>query len=130
MPNSFVGAIIWIIKTERVADFMRRRKLFPVAALMIFLILLGIDTTRRAEPTFTVIRGSAVISEHKSDKLNINTASAEELCELPGIGKVLSERIVGYRESHGNFASIEEITKVSGIGEKKLAAMRDLICAE
>lgn len=97
---------------------------------MIFLILLGIDTTRRAEPTFTVIRGSAVISEHKSDKLNINTASAEELCDLPGIGKVLSERIVGYRESHGNFASIEDITNVSGIGKKKLAAMRDLICAE
>ncbi len=63
-------------------------------------------------------------------KININTASAEELEELNGIGKVLAERIVSFRETNGPFKSIEEIKKVSGIGEKKFEAIRDLIVVE
>lgn len=67
----------------------------------------------------------------KSDgKININTASAKELEELPGIGKVLAERIVSFRETNGPFKSIEDIKKVSGIGEKKFEAIKDLIIVE
>lgn len=53
------------------------------------------------------------------DKININTASVEELTALDGIGEALSERIVEYRTTNGTFEIIEDIMRVQGIGEKK-----------
>ena len=61
------------------------------------------------------------------EKVNINTAAAAELTALPGIGEVLAERIVAYREEHGPFAAVEDIRNVQGIGEGKLAAIEDRI---
>ena len=63
----------------------------------------------------------------RAGTINVNTASASELEELPGIGPVLAEAIVAYREEHGPFASAEELLGVYGIGEGKLAAMRGLL---
>ncbi len=60
-------------------------------------------------------------------KINVNTATAAELEQLPGIGPVLAQRIVEYREAHGPFQSIEDIKKVSGIGEAKFEQIKDLI---
>ncbi len=57
--------------------------------------------------------------------VNLNKASAAELQRLHGIGKVLSQRIVDYREENGPFQSIDELDNVSGIGPKKLEAVRD-----
>jgi competence protein ComEA len=59
--------------------------------------------------------------------INVNTASAAELEALPGIGEVLSQRIVDYRTEHGPFASVEDLLDVSGIGEAILADIRDLV---
>lgn len=59
--------------------------------------------------------------------ININTASAAALTALPGIGDVLAQRIVDYREANGPFRTVAELTKVKGIGEKKLEAILDLI---
>jgi competence ComEA-like helix-hairpin-helix protein len=53
-------------------------------------------------------------------KININSASAKMLDELPGIGPVIAERIVAYREDNGFFSSPQELVNVKGIGEKKL----------
>ena len=53
-------------------------------------------------------------------KVNINTASIEELITLPGIGEKTAEKIVFYRNNKGKFRSVNDITNVSGIGEKKL----------
>jgi len=59
--------------------------------------------------------------------VNINTANAETLRLLPGIGAALAERIVEYREQNGSFGVTAEILNVSGIGEKKFDAIKDLI---
>ncbi len=56
-------------------------------------------------------------TETQTARININTASAVELQTLPGIGEVLSARIVDYREEHGAFAQIEDIKNVYGIGD-------------
>ena len=62
--------------------------------------------------------------------LDLNTATAEELAGLPGIGPELAGRIVAYREEHGGFGSIEEIMEVSGIGEGKFTALEGRITVE
>ena len=62
------------------------------------------------------------------ERINVNTATAEELRRLPGIGEVLSEAIVSYREEHGPFSSAEELLAVKGIGSARLAAILEHIC--
>ena len=59
--------------------------------------------------------------------VDLNTAPAEELAELPGIGEALAERIVAYRAENGPFETPEDLMKVSGIGEKKLEDIRDRV---
>lgn len=59
--------------------------------------------------------------------LDINTASAEELAGLPGIGEVLAQRIVDYRTANGPFEAVEDLLSVSGIGEKRLAELEGRI---
>ena len=60
----------------------------------------------------------SVIPIESASKININTANEMELSTLPGIGKVLSERIVKYREEHGYFNSVYELVYVKGITSK------------
>ena len=72
--------------------------------------------------------GEAQAAEGSSGKVNINTASAAELEELPGIGPSTAGKIVADRESNGAFDSVEDLMRVSGIGEKKFASLEGLVC--
>ncbi|MFC1718358.1 ComEA family DNA-binding protein [Candidatus Poribacteria bacterium] len=63
-------------------------------------------------------------------KININTASKEELEILPRIGPVLAQRIIDYRENYGKFTNILELTGVSGIGDATLQRLKDKITVE
>ena len=75
--------------------------------------------------------GSSPNTQNSPEKLlNLNEATKEELESLPGIGRVLAQRILDYREAYGDFLALEELTNVEGIGEGKLEEIRDLITVE
>lgn len=66
-------------------------------------------------------------SNYVSGKININTANAEQLMELNGIGEVKANAIIQYRTDYGGFTSLEEIMNVKGIGEKTFEKIKDYI---
>ncbi len=68
--------------------------------------------------------------EEKDEKIDINTASAEELETLPGIGEKRAADIIAYRTEHGPFRIPEDLTKVSGIGESTLEELLPYITTE
>ena len=70
---------------------------------------------------------SELDNTNQSTLVNINTASIEELCTLPGIGTSKATSIINYRNSNGYFISIEDVKKVSGISEGLFTKIKDYI---
>jgi competence protein ComEA len=79
------------------------------------------------EPGFVVLSTGTPSSVAGDDLININTASIEELDQLPGIGETTAIRIIDYRTINGPFATIEDIINVSGIGTATYEEIKDLI---
>ena len=93
---------------------MTKCKLLVPLFLFIFIGLIGALNLNAAEP----------------QKININTASAEELAQLKGVGPSHAAKIVAYREKNGPFKTPEDLTQVSGIGQKTLDANLDSIIVQ
>lgn len=112
---------------ERGIAVKAEKILLGLTALFLLLLLALFFRDRaalRSQPV-SVETGTAAAWEPAPppEPLDINTASAEELAELPGIGEVLAGRIVEYRAAHGPFGAAEDLLEVSGIGEAKLAGL-------
>ncbi len=109
--------------------------LILASAAGMLLFLLGLFTGRSLSGDKVRLTNSdlpAVSSPTQSTcsaGLNINTATKEQLMDLPGIGDVLAQRIVDYRSNHGPFSHISQLTAVEGIGEKTLENISDYITA-
>lgn len=73
----------------------------------------------------SLVGGAGSVGE--GGKISINQASKQQLEQLPGVGEALAQRIVAYRKAQGRFQSVEDLKNVSGIGEKKYAALADMI---
>ena len=82
------------------------------------------QTTQYSQPE------SGQASANSQELININTASAKILDTLPGIGPVIAQKIVEYRQNNGPFEHISDLSKVDGIGPKKLLAVLDFITVE
>jgi len=70
---------------------------------------------------------TTVTSAKEAGKINLNTASADELAALKGVGEKKAQAIVDYREKQGKFTSVDQLEEVSGIGPATLDANRDMI---
>jgi competence protein ComEA len=71
--------------------------------------------------------GAAAAPGQPAVPLNLNTATLEQLDTLPGVGPATAQKILDYREQHGGFGSADELGEVPGIGDVRLAALRDLV---
>jgi competence protein ComEA len=72
-------------------------------------------------------KSSASKGKITSGTININTATVAQFQQLPGVGAVMAARIFAYRTAHGAFATINDLTKVSGMGKSKFANLRSFV---
>lgn len=98
----------------------------------------AVITTQNPQPTpaqtSTAKQDEAPVQEAatiiEQPRVNLNTATQEELEDLPGIGPKLAERIIAWREQNGAFVSVEQLMDVSGIAEGKFADIQDFVYVE
>ena len=105
--------------------------LIVVTYLMILLtsprMLVGVGSAGSVELVITQN------SDAHSDPLfpvNINTATAEELMAVPGIGQTTADKIVSYRDNNGLFHSLDELTAIEGIGDGRVSDWRDYLSVQ
>ena len=94
---------------------MRSRRMHMAWALILCLGLV-------LAPTAVLAQKNKAAS---TEKVNLNTATAEQLQTLPGVGPALAKVIIEYRTKTGKFNKIEELLNVKGVGEKKFQQMKD-----
>lgn len=111
------------------------RKLTPYIPALIMLIFtalmvgifIGRSSLSSAPQKSTVHSVSENNSPIVGGKININTASADTLTMLPGIGPALAQRIVTYREENGDFSKLSDLANVKGVGESTLEKLKAYI---
>lgn len=107
---------------------MRRQKLAVLVMCVIAIAMLVSSGTALAEKeTKGMQGGKSVMAKAAGQMVNINTASADELATLTGVGKEIAQRIIEYREANGSFKSVEQLQNVKGIGAKILEKNRSRI---
>jgi competence ComEA-like helix-hairpin-helix protein len=125
-----VQSLAYVKQNFLIAKSMARTGSFGIGVLIsIVLLSSACVTLPRKQSTSIQPRFRAPASE-ASPRININTASASELEKLPGIGKVMAERIIEHRTQYGAFRRAEHLMMVRGISDQKFRALRELITVE
>jgi competence protein ComEA len=86
-------------------------------------VLVPVRVTAGAAPAAP--GGAAAGAAAPAAPINLNTATLEQLDTLDGVGPATAQKILDYRRAHGGFGSVDELDQVPGIGEKRLAALRE-----
>lgn len=117
------------------ADKMEVRKGFKlleyiILTICMFLIciLIYVDNYHDSSVNVSYYVSSVSSTVESKKKININTANADELCTLTGIGKMRAKNIIDYRTKHGAFKSLKDLLNVPGIGEYTYNNLKDEIC--
>jgi competence protein ComEA len=79
---------------------------------------------RRASPAAAAAPGATAAPGAASGPVNLNSATAEQLDTLDGVGPATAQKILEYRTAHGGFASVDDLAQIAGIGPKRLEALR------
>ena len=101
-------------------------------------ILIGVFIGRNLTQTYLPVNGAAnsqienttETQQNNDGRININTATEQQLMLIHGIGEVTAQKIIKYRTENGDFKAIEDLLNVNGIGEKKLEQMKPYIKIE
>ena len=125
------------MRKQNISILLAITVLFGVFTLGFFLgrnqkkgeISVSVSADLMEEPTLVsaVVPTTSAETVEISFPISINQAEKEELMALPGIGEVLADRIIAFRDEHGGFSSPEELLHVEGIGKKRLEEIIDLI---
>ena len=103
-------------------------------ACVLFGLFFGRNMTRNYVPIDNALAsttgGSTEIVQNNDGKINLNTATEQQLMLLPGVGETTAQKIIQYRTDNNGFTTIEDIMNVSGIGEKKFEQMKPYIKVE
>ena len=78
-------------------------------------------------PASTVAPARTGSASNPARALNLNSATLAELDQLPGVGPVMAQRILDWRTAHGQFASVDQLHEIQGIGERTFARLKDLV---
>ena len=105
------------IKDESEAFLLQKDSLFYQLKAKSDSVFASLDSANTSHPNETV----SIV------KVNINRADLEQLTVIPGIGSKMAQRIIDYRIQHGPFKRVEDLIRIKGIGEKKLAKMRQWV---
>ena len=100
-----------------------------------FCLLLGVFFGRTSNKSYIKLENTPTIQSEPAEsqepatlgKINVNTATLEQLQLLPGIGEALAQRIINYRNEKGLFSTAQDLMNVSGIGEKKFGSIKDYV---
>ena len=103
--------------------------------VVFFVLLIGIFIGRNMSGSHITLEQGINTQPHSDSqpttnedgRIDINSATLQQLQMLPGIGEVLAQRIIEYREEHGDFQSVDDLINVSGIGEVKLSNIKPRI---
>ncbi len=108
-------------------SFLFRRAVLFIGLVIVFTACSRLPRSYTSDTTPVVETPS---SATKPAPINLNTASAAELERLPGVGPVLAERIIAYREQNGRFRRAEHLMMVRGISDRKFRELRSLVRVE
>lgn len=114
------------------------KKLFSIIAGVLFTILYCFFVNGiHLDSDFEIISEHTPVpievksdNDNNSGKININTADANELEKIHGIGEKMAQRIIDYRAENGEFKQIEDIMKIQGIGKQTFENMKNDICVK
>ncbi|MDL2214123.1 ComEA family DNA-binding protein [Clostridia bacterium OttesenSCG-928-O13] len=96
-------------------------------ALALVLLAAALWYPPLAQKSYVAGDGAPFAEIHPEDKVDVNSADIHQLCLLPGIGEKKAQAIIDHRQQHGDFASLEDLGRVSGIGPKILSDIEELI---
>ena len=120
---------------QEVRQMKKQAWIFIAITGMFICVLIGIFIGRNMKHNYVHMNDSTQaqtqnptqVTQENDGKININTATEQQLMLLPGVGETTAKKIIEYRTTNNGFNSVEDIMNVSGIGEKKFAQMKPYI---